>query len=110
MQHSTGRDNLPHSLAVARRTFRLQAGLLLFNRSTDFESGLTLFAMKIIKRHGHLWYQNPALATAGTFGQRGKVGADEFADDLVDLAQVSDGRLLRDHVVDDYRIALYFAL
>jgi hypothetical protein len=54
MKHSTSRDNLPHGMAVARRTFRLQFGLFLFNRGADFEPGLTLFAVKIIKRHEHL--------------------------------------------------------
>lgn len=110
MQHQTRRDHLFHAVAVTRRAFRLQAGLFLFNRGADFESGLTLFAMKIIKRHGHLWYQNLALATTGTFGERGKIGADQFVDDLIDLAQIGDGGLLRDHIVDDDRIALHFAL
>ena len=110
MKHSTGRDNLPHSMAVARWTLRLQAGLFLFNRGADFEPCLTLLTVKIIKWHGYPWYQNPALATAGTFGQRGEIGADEFADDLIDLAQISDCGLLGDRIVDDYRITLHFAL
>ncbi len=110
MKHSTGRDNLLHAVAVTRRAFRLQAGLFLFNRGADFESCLTLLAVKIIKWHGNPWYQNLALATAGTFGQRGEIGADEFADDLVDLAQISDCRLLRDRIVDDHRVTLHFAL
>jgi hypothetical protein len=64
MQHQPGRDHLPYDMAVARWTFWLQAGLLLFDRSADFEFCLTLFAVKIIQGHGLSSYSNPALATA----------------------------------------------
>lgn len=110
MKHKASRDNLLHAVAVTRRAFRLQSGLLLFDRGADFKSGLTLFTVKIIKRHEYLSYQNPALATAGAFGQRDEIGADKFADDSIDLAQISDGRLLRDGIVDDDRMTLHFAL
>jgi hypothetical protein len=84
----------------------VQSGLLLFDRGMDFELGLTLFAVKIIKRHKHSWYSRPASATARTFGERGKINPEQFADLPIHLAQKPDRRLLSVHVVGNRAIGL----